>query len=207
MSCLISDEKYAELHTWTRQYIDSTCIVRGQRMPGKAPGSTYTWMFYLRRGLFNHEFLKAISQMFIYKFERLYPHFDFQISGLETAATPLLAGIPLIGQTFNLDINSFVVRKEQKAYGLQNWIEGLPNAQPVVMLDDLCNSSRSMAQCYSILKQHSIPVLPHAFAIVNKSNRDVHTVLRQHSDMYLPSDIEVVSLFNLDDFNLRNPSH
>lgn len=196
-----------ELYEWTKQYINNNCIVRNRRMPGKAPGSTYTWMFYLRRGLFNHEFLSAVAQLFYFKVEREIGHFDFQLTGLETAATPMLAGFPLVGRVLGLDMNAFVVRKEQKEYGLQNWIEGIPNTKPALIIDDLCNSSSSMAKCSRILQEHDIPTLPYAFSIVNKVNKGIHAEMREQTDMYLSPDVKVLSLFTLDDFNLFNPSH
>lgn len=195
-----------ELYHWVKDYIDRKCIERGV-MPGKIQGTTYAWMFYLRRGLFNQEFLSATSQLFFYKIKKEIGHFNFQIAGLETGSTPLLVGIPLIGRVFNLDINAFSVRKEPKKYGLQNWIEGIPNDNPVLLVDDLCNSSASMRQCYDICMRQGIPVLDHAFCIVNKVNKSIHTEARVQTDMYLPSNIKMHYLFDLDDFNLENPSH
>jgi orotate phosphoribosyltransferase len=176
-------------------------------MPGKAPGSTYTWMFYLRNGLFNHQFLINVSQLFLYHMERLDPKFNFQLTGIETAATPLLAAIPMVASTMGADINAFVVRKSRKEYGLKNIIEGIPNDKLAVMIDDLCNSSASMAQCFNVLGQENIQVANVAFCIVNKSNKEVHDESRLKTDMYLPSGIRVISLFTLDDFGLSNPSH
>lgn len=207
MNYRISDIEYGELERWARAYIDEVCIVRNTMMPAKKPGEWYNWMFYLRRGLFNHDFLSAISQMFIYKMERIDPKLDFQISGLETAATPMLAGIPLIARVFGDDINAFVVRQERKKYGLLNSIEGIPNKKPVVMLDDLCNSSSSLNRCYKELVELKLDVCDTAFVLVNKSNKAVHTTQRLKTDMYLPSHINVSSLFTLDDFDLNNPSH
>ena len=60
--------------------------------------------------------------MFIYKVEREIGHFNFQLSGLETAATPMLSAIPLVLKGFGINLNSFVVRKEQKTYWIKNWI-------------------------------------------------------------------------------------
>jgi orotate phosphoribosyltransferase len=176
-------------------------------MPGKSPGSTYTWMFYLRNGLFNHQFLINISQMFIYHMERIDPKFNFQLTGLETAATPMLAAIPMVASVMGIDINAFVVRKDRKTYGLLNVIEGVPNNKLAVIIDDLCNSSRSMAQCLNTLTAEDIPVANVAFVIVNKSNEEVHDNFRMIGDMYLPKEIKVISLFTLDDFDLYNPSH
>ena len=203
----INDPQYEVLKEWVHNYIDTKCIVRNQEMPGKAPGSTYTWMFYLRNGLFNHQFLINISQMFIYHMERLDPKFNFQLTGLETAATPMLAAIPMVASVMGIDINAFVVRKDRKTYGLLNVIEGIPNNKLAVIIDDLCNSSRSMAQCLNTLTVEDIPVANVAFAIVNKSNEEVHDNFRMIGDMYLPKEIKVISLFTLDDFDLHNPSH
>jgi orotate phosphoribosyltransferase len=158
-------------------------------------------MFYLRNGLFDHKFASAISQLFVHKVTETLGHFDFQIAGLETGSTPML------GRVYNLDINAFSVRKEQKKYGLLNWIEGRPNDKPVMIIDDLCNSSMSMKQCYDICKQENLEVLDHAFCLVNKVNKGTHTQLRTQSDMYLPPDIKMIYLFDLDDFNLSSPSH
>jgi orotate phosphoribosyltransferase len=203
----VNDPQYEVLKEWVHNYIDTKCIVRDQEMPGKAPGSTYTWMFYLRNGLFNHQFLINISQMFIYHMERLDPKFNFQLTGLETAATPMLAAIPMVASVMGIDINAFVVRKDRKTYGLLNVIEGAPNNKLAVIIDDLCNSSRSMAQCLNTLTAEDIPVANVAFVIVNKSNEEVHDNFRMIGDMYLPKEIKVISLFTLDDFDLYNPSH
>ena len=212
----ISDEDYKGLRERTMKYIDQRCIHRvlpgQQKLIGKTPGSTYTWMFQLRRGLFDHKFSSAISQMFIYKMEKEIGHFDFQLAGLETASTPLLASIPIIGRVFGVNLNAFSIRKEQKTYGLLNWIEGVPNMKPVMLIDDLCNSSASLRKAYDIVSsshvnEEPLKVFDTAFTIVNKSNQQVHSEQRQNSDLYLPKEIKVISLFNLDDFNLSNPSH
>jgi orotate phosphoribosyltransferase len=203
----ISDEHYETLRKWVHNFIDTKCIVRDVVMPAKKKGATYTWMFYLRRGLFNPEFLVNVAQMFIYKLERIDPTLNFQITGLETAATPMLTSIPMVACAFGDDINAFVVRKERKEYGLLNMFEGIPNDKITIILDDLCNSSASMATCFRRLCAEDINVADVAFAIVNKSNKGVHTEKRHHSDMYLPPEIKVISLFTLDDFNLSNPSH
>jgi orotate phosphoribosyltransferase len=201
---MIDAAKYEKLREWTRNYIDKNCIYRGDPIPGKIPGTFYTWQFYLRRGLFRYEFLSAISQMFVYKIQNEIGHFDFQISGLETASTPMLAGIPLVSATFGHSINSFSIRKEQKEYGLKNWIEGLPNEKPVMLMDDLCNSQISMRKAYDILLSHNLPVFDHAFCVVNKVNRGEEFIEKSRTDKHLPKHIKMIYLFDLDDFELSN---
>lgn len=207
MKILQQKQYHDDLKQWVHHYINEHCIVRNTRMPGKKPGTTNTWMFYLRRGLFNHRFISAVGQLFYYTVNERIGHSNFQITGLETAATPMLASFPLIGALYDYDINAFVVRKTRKEYGLMNIIEGIPNDKPAMIMDDLCNSSASMASCYRVLLSESIEVLPYAFSLVNKVNPGIHDAYREKHDMYLPKDIEVLSLFNMTDFNLYNPSH
>ena len=194
---MISEKIYNELHMWTKKYINEKCIIRNTKMPGKIPGTTYTWIFYLRRGLFNHEFLSAVSQMFFYKIEKEIGHFNFQIAGLETASTPMLAAFPIIGRMFEKNLNSFSIRKERKEYGLRNWVEGIPNNLPVLLIDDLCNSSNSLYLAKNVLENEKIPILNKAFVLVNKTNH-----IDNNTDKYINSDMEMISLFNLSDFGL-----
>lgn len=207
MTYRISDEEYNVMREWVRAYINKHCIVRDTRMPGKLPGSTYDWIFYLRRGLFNPDFNVAVAKMFVHKMERLDPDFNFQLTGLETAAAPMLTAIPMVAKLYGIDLNAFIVRKKRKEYGLLNVFEGRPNQKVSVIIDDLCNSGYSMRQCYNVLENEGMEAAKYAFAIVNKSNHGVHSEQRHISDMYLPPDITVLSLFTLDDFGLGNPSH
>ena len=195
---MIDEKIYNDLHAWVKSYIDEKCIIRNTVMPGKLPGTTYTWIFYLRRGLFNHEFLSAVAQMFYYKVEKDIGHFNFQIAGLETASTPMLSSFPIIGRIFKKNINAFSIRKEKKEYWLRNWIEGIPNDKPVLLIDDLCNSSNSLLKAKQILENEKLTVLNYAFVLVNKT---VH--IENTEDKYLKSNIKMISLFNLNDFKLK----
>ena len=96
MNNIITDEKYDSLWNQCRDFIDEHCIVRaepGTYMEGKLPGSKYTWVFYLRNGLFRTDFLSAVTQMWMKRVHDEIGHFDFQLSGLETASTPMIVGI------------------------------------------------------------------------------------------------------------------
>lgn len=195
------------MHEWVKKYIDNLCIYRvpkGQPpLLGKAPNTWYTWQFYLRRGLFNQEFLYQTSKMFLHKCEKEFGCLEFQICGMESASTPLLAGIPLVAREYGLDINAFSVRKNKKEYGLMNWFEGRISDKPILMVDDICNSTNSLGKTLEILLRNNLfNVLDRAFVIVNKvkgkhkSNRNDHA---------LPKEIEMLYLYSLDDFNLTQP--
>ena len=208
---LISDEQYKTFEIWMREYIDQHCLIRTGReidykMHGKKPGTWYTWQFYLRRGLFDPDFLSAVSQMFIYKVEREIGHFNFQLSGLETAATPMLAAIPLVLKGFDIDLNSFVIRKDQKTYGMKNWIEGRPEKNtPVMLIDDLCNSSMTMKRAKKICEQEELKVTKVVFAIVNKWSKYCDKDSFKNHTRQIP-DTKVIHFFNCDDWDLYEHS-
>lgn len=206
---ICTQTQYNDAYEFCKKYIDEVCIIRGHAMRGKMPGTVYTKMFYLRRGLFNPDFARSISLLFLAKIEKEIGHFNFQLTGLETGATPLLSSIPLVAKSYNIDINSFSVRKQRKSYGLLNWLEGIPNSKPILLIDDLCNSSASMSTAYNTIQVHhpDLQFMNNAFAIVNKVNKGVHEKKREETDMYLPETIKMLYLYDMDDFGLTNPSH
>jgi len=186
---------------WLREYIDLNCIVRVPKdrpLIGKAPGTTYVWQFYLRRGLFNPYFNEMVSALFLDMVQEKIGHFDFQIAGLETASTSLLVSIPMVARRYGLDINAFSVRKERKSYGIHNWIEGVAEKdKPVLLVDDLCNSSNSMIQAMNIIYgDQKLEFLKFAFSIVNKSPSTMANCKN------MPEDFQMLSLFSLTDFTL-----
>jgi orotate phosphoribosyltransferase len=205
----ISTEHYETLRAWTKQYIIDHCLIfdYNNRIKSKVPGEYYQWIFMLRRGLYNPKFLSAISQMVLYHLDGIFPDNDYQLSGRETAAAPMIAGISLVARMFDKDINGFIVRKARKDYGLGNMIEGMPNDHQVVLVDDLANSSNSLRMAYDEVMAEGLNVAPVAFVLVNKSHSEIHDERRMQTDMFLPPSIQILSLFTLEDFGLTNPSH
>lgn len=219
---MIEDKLYETSLNWLRKYIDENCIVRGQFMKGKVPGTNYTWCFYLRRGLYNPEFNKHLAVCFLYKIKKEVGHFDFQLSGLETAATPMITSLPIYAkQLLDIDLHSFIFRKAPKEYGLEEPWEGTPKFDtPTLLVDDLANSTMSLKICSDICRNYEIQKLNYAFVIVNKVNRNYYDMglpeeqyskseheLRQKHDMYLDPNTTIISLFDMDEFNLKGASH
>ena len=201
---LTRDEYNVKLQL-VRDFIDEFCIYRvapgEQLLIGKEPNTFYRWQFYLRRGLFNHEILTAVSEMFLQKVYDEYQTFDFQIAGMETASTPMLAGIPLVAAKYGLNINAFSIRKNQKDYGLLNWIEGRVSDKPILLIDDLCSSTASLNKAFNVLINLKLTnILDRAFCVLNKKH--VANKTEPALDKYLPEQIKVLYLYSLDDFNL-----
>ena len=214
---IISDDEYVVFKNWMRKYIDSHCIMRlgkdywpdvdgrestNYEIDSKFPGGKDIWQFYLRRGCFDFNFLSLLSQMFIYKVEREIGHFNFQLSGLETAATPMLAAIPLVARGYDIELNAFVVKKEQRTFGIRNWIEGRPNKElHVMIIDDICSTSISMSKAKRVIEEHNLEVLNCVFAIVNKWSKYNGSEIHKNYSRNIPN-TKVIHLFDCDDWNL-----
>lgn len=163
-------------HMWNslRQYINDNCIVRVPNdeplLPGKKPGTEYAWQFYMRRGLFNSTFLRYVGILYWSHFAEVYRKQPFQITGLETGSTPLLAGLSMTASLFDIDVNVFSIRAQRKTYGLKNVFEGivLPHL-PVMVVDDLSNSKDTIKKATEICTSEGIDVLNDVFTVVHKS--------------------------------------
>lgn len=206
---LVDEDRYKSSYGYCKEYIDAYCIWRsqnGETLPGKTPGHQYIWQFYMSRALHNIDFLERLVDLFVYHIEREIGHFNFQLTGLQTGATPMVMGLSMLCRyKFGIEINAFSVRKEQKEYGLQNWIEGLPlKDKPVLIVDDLSNSANTIIRCYQILQSFRADVMPYCFTCINKAN--INDTTRMRADKYFRHngilDMKPIAPFTLDDFNL-----
>lgn len=171
-----------------RNFINDNCIVRappGYYLQGTSPEEQYDWQFYLRRAIFDQESLFTISRWLLNA-----PHDGVQYAAMETAGPPMLAGLKLLGHYTGQQIDGFAIRKDQKKYGLLNWIEGSVNlSKPVIILDDMANSKSTIVRAKEISEAHGLEVIG-AKTIVNK--KDSHDV----------DGIPVQSIFKISDFEL-----
>lgn len=208
----VTDEIYEKSFDACQKYINDVCIWRsknGEKIPSKAPGHYYSWQFYLRRGFFNVSFMNTFTNLFVYHIEREVGHFDFQITGMETGATPLVSALTIFCKgKFNIEINGFSVRKERKQYGLRNHIEGIiaPNT-PILIVDDMCNSAQTVSKCYDVIQKLGHPLLDVVFTAVNKTNSFDEQKMK--NDKYFQNlgieNVKFIAPFTLDDFNLTIP--
>ena len=167
------------LRKYLYDYINDICIERAKPGEKKLISSyDYTkynaWQFYLRRGLFNLEFLSYVGYLFWDKFADEYHQTPFQVAGLETGATPVTLGILMSAPAFECgDVNCFSIRKDRKKYGLLNRFEGIVKPDlPVLVVDDLCNTKGTIAQSFAYLKEEKVNIFYKAFAIVYKDEND-----------------------------------
>ena len=162
-----------------RDYIKNLCIYKPSEpyMYGKMVGTRYGRQYYLANGTYNVEFLNCVCRQFYKIIDEEVGHFNFQI----------------------IRINSFMIKRERKTYGRNNYIEGLVNKLPVLIIDDVCNSTNGFLHCYNVItKTEKLESLPYIFAILNKYTTDI-SVNSFVEDRYLKRGIKPLSIVNGND--------
>lgn len=177
------------------------CVHRSR--PGKqlwsSGGRKLTWMFDLRPLLLNPVALDKIANEFWDRFEFEGP---FQLAAVETAGIPLMMAIIMRGFERGVEVNGVIIRKKRKKHGFQEQIEGtLRPDVPVIIVDDSCNSCRSMEQARVVLREAGARI-PEAFVVVGFESQLGKEWEHTHG-------IPVRHLFTAADFGMKitNPFH
>jgi orotate phosphoribosyltransferase len=184
-------------------YIAKNCLyIPKNLMLGKLPGTRYSGQYYMSKALYDKQFLSYVTEEFYNIIKKEIGNFDFQLAGREWSSIPLLVGMPLILKTnYNIDINSFMIKRERKTYGIHNYIEGTPNDLPVLIVDDVCNSTNSFKFCYDVLlSEEKYKILPYIFAVLNKYGKD-SSETSFIEDRYLKARIKPLFIVSGDDVN------
>ncbi len=125
-----------------RTAIQHRGILRGETQRLLAPnGVQQRWLLDLRQVLLQAETLAAAADLF---WEICEDQLPFQVGGMEMAAVPLVTAILLRSVTRGTPVDGFIVRRERKRYGTGALIEGTLTNLPIVIVDDLLNSGRSL---------------------------------------------------------------
>jgi len=203
---ILKEDEVQSMWDWARHFINYNCIWRADektpKIPGKEEGSWLTWDLHLKNCLLNAEFSSVISQLMLHKIYEEYGSFDFQLAGMQAGSLPLLTSIPLVAKQNGIDVNSFSIKKQRNNYGLYNYLEGLVNNKPVLLIDDICNTTQTLRNCVNILVGVGCKhILNKPFVLINntKINLDDYEASPEN---YLPNEMSVVGLYSLNDFTL-----
>jgi len=175
---------------YLKDLIAKEVFISREKEPVFSPeGKTPDWIFDFRKVLLRADVLSTISDIFLEKFNDRLP---FQVGGIEVAAIPLVAGIVMKSKEKNTPVNGFFIRKSRKKQGLLRMIEGEPNAEKVILVDDLMNYGKSFIRQVEVLEA------------LGKKVDTVFVILRFRDKSYYQyfhdKGINVESLFSLDDF-------
>lgn len=152
---IIDEEEYKDHEAFCLDYIKNNCLLRGV-FPSKNENFKLSYMFYLKSSFYNAQFLTRCCKMLLLKIQNTLQNFDFQLTGMETGAIPLLIGLNLVSNSFGVNINTFSVRKTKKTYGLFNRIDGTPNGKKILIVDDIMNTGSSNRTCRTYLEEENL---------------------------------------------------
>ena len=152
-------------------------------------GEPQAWLFDIKGVMLEGPVLEMVVDCIWQKIKSELP---FQLCALETAGIALVAGVVLRARQDGVNLNGLYMRKSRKKDGLQKIIEGRPNNEKVILLDDATNSGRSLVRQIEAL--HLIGNKVHAVCSI------VHFRDESFYDYFRESGIKLFSLFTLDDF-------
>lgn len=178
-----------------KRKIEERCLLRDLDIPGRG-GERHSWILYMRPGLFDPKFMEDVGLMFLHRCREEIGNLDFQICGLETGAVPLIVGLPMVAAREGVEINAFSVRKEPKAYGLMNSIEGNPNGKRALLVDDIANSTYSLRKCLDIVQREGVEFSGWVFSIIRR--RFPH----HDPNVHMPADTKYIYLFDIAEWGL-----
>ena len=202
----VVDEKERTGAQWEaiRNFINHRCI---HRVPANAKeivsidsNQYYEWQFYLREVCLEPAALAFVAEQFWKTHAQRFKDKPFQIACVEQAGTYLLTAILLGGAARGIPVHAFSVRKDYKAYGIGNIIEGRPDYRlPVMFIDDLTSPTHNTFWHFvRVLKRFKLTLYPWVFVLVRKQRR---IEPRQLATSF--GDVMIESIFCLDDFNMK----
>ena len=158
----------------------------------------YRWQFYLRAAVLNPLCLEFIVSDFWSRFGEDFLRNPFQIVGVEAASVPIITAIVLDFHRRGLPINAFTIRREQKLYGMRNLIEGIPNSDPVLFVDDLTSPQHTAFwHAVNVISLYKLTLDDRAFVLMRKQQAKEPPKIRTSIGKVI-----VESIFTLDDFTL-----
>jgi outer membrane protein assembly factor BamB len=152
----------AELNS-IKAFIERECIFRSSREKTyyRPNGKPYSWMIDLRPLLLDGKMAGLVAQDF---WNRMTKYWPFQVAGMEIAAIPMITAIVLEGQRRGFDVSALMARKKRKKHGRCNLVEGKPNGHPIIMVDDVVNTGRTIGKLRQALQEEGLDT-NRAFAI------------------------------------------
>jgi outer membrane protein assembly factor BamB/orotate phosphoribosyltransferase len=162
-----------------------------QEVSLNSQGEKTSWIFDFKGEAFSDIFLKEYAKSFWHIFEKKYGS-RLQVGGMESGAMPLIAGISLLAPSA-VKVQPFYVRKSRKKSDLARLVEGeVEKGIPIVIVDDILNSSSTFLKQVTILEDLGYKV---SAVFVCIRFRDI-SFYKELSD----KGIEIISIFELNDF-------
>lgn len=123
-------------------------------------GERSEWYVDAKMTTFTARAMPWIGRLFLDTFARR-DWMPKAVGGLTMGADAIAASIARESLERDLEINSFVIRKETKKHGMKKFLEGIvePQGMPVVILDDVCSTGGSTITAIERAREAGMEVL------------------------------------------------
>lgn len=118
------------------------------------------------------------------------------VGGPTLGADPMLGAIAVLSFKAGKPLNTFIVRKNPKAHGKQQQVEGplLKQGSRVVLIDDVATTGKAFLESLDVLKKMAVEVKK-AICIVDR-NEGAKKVLAKEG-------CELISIFNINEIRAK----
>lgn len=201
---LLTYKQRQQYWEWCREFIDREALYRASEdnppIPGKA-GGLYRWQGYLRRATYHPQFADKLGLLFWDHFQPIFESQAFQVCACHPSGVPIGMIISTTARRLGISINVFLARRQPKAFGVDNWFDGVALPQlPVMLVDDVAASTNHMRLASARIQvKLKLPLHRNYFAITNKVGIGFSKE-SQHTENYLNN--ELVTLFTMNNFCL-----
>lgn len=147
----ITEDKFSanmvELKQYINQFAIKNSLTHGPLYSGV--GGEFNWLFAFHDFFVNTLALDAFASEFWNRFKK---HAPLQIAGLEISGIPLVIAILYKAKELNIEASGFFIRKERKTRSLARIIDGDLNDNPIVLVDDVYKSGKTIEKANVIVK-------------------------------------------------------
>lgn len=186
---------------WCRAFIDHHCILRspsGQPILTNGFGLS-AWQFYLPVATLDGEFMRRIGRLFWDQFADNFRRQPFQLCGCESGGLTVACALQAVGYELGFAVNVIEAKKAAKTYGLRNWLEGVILELPVMLVDDVIGSKKTLTAQAKRLVEFGLALYSPAFCIASCKTKPPLTI----DDL----GISIRALFGPDDFTVSHTGY
>ena len=110
---------------------------------------------------------------------------NFVLCGVPYGAIPIATGLSL-----SMGVGQILLRKEKKEYGTKKLIEGNPNTNNVILIEDVITTGSSVKETIKILENNNYNVIK-TFCVVNRSSDNYNSIFKLNDLLDFKDDIEM----------------
>lgn len=116
------------------------------------------------------------------------------IGGPIIGADPIIGALGVVASENNVQVNLFLVRKNPKAHGRQQQIEGpeIPDGAEVILVDDVATTGKAFVESIEVLKKQGV-IVRKAICLVDRGE-GAKDVLKKYG-------CELISIFSANDLH------